>query len=208
MVILVTFLLHGVLRLHVKLTRFLFTFANFNIVHIRVLEYVLDAGNAEYYPLVCADVTATFTVLSSTINAIRRDLGLRTVQSAIEIVELINRLQSAEQSKLQLTAALHLERIRSQAIQRETSSISHVQKNGEDMDQIGNGNEMQLLDADSQTATEQEDRITLLLEESIQTLRKKIASTIVEINDVLEELRYAVVDSNDDDQPKVDPLTT
>ena len=208
MVILVTFLLHGVLRLHVKLTRFLFTFANFNIVHIRVLEYVLDAGNAEYYPLVCADVTATFTVLSSTINAIRRDLSLRTVQSAIDIVELINRLQSAEQSKLQLTAALHLERIRSQAIQRETSSISHVQKNGEDMDQIGNGNEMQLLDADSQTATEQEDRITLLLEESIQTLRKKIASTIVEINDVLEELRYAVVDSNDDDQPNVDPLTT
>ncbi len=137
--------------------------------------------------------------MSSTINAIRRDLGHRTVQSAIEIVELINRLQCAEQSKLQLTAALHLERIRSQAIQRETSSISNVQKNMEDADQIGSANEVQLLDTDSQTATEQENRIALLLEESIQTLRKKIASAIVEINDVLEELRYTAVDSNDDD---------
>ena len=53
---------------------------------------------------------------------------LRTLQrTADEIVKLIHRLQRAEQTKLQLTAALHLERMRRHQAQQQqqiTSSIS------------------------------------------------------------------------------------
>ena len=162
----------------------------------RGLEYVLDTGNVEYYPLVCADVTATFTVLSSTINAIRSDLLLRKLQSANEIVELINHLQRSEQTKLQLTAALHLERIRCQAQQQQTSSISNGQMKN-DVDKIGRTNEVQPVDSNIQNLTEQQDRIASLLEDSIHTLQRKIALTIEEINDTLEELRCSTFEAND-----------
>lgn len=143
----------------------------------------------EYYPLVCADVTATFTVLSSTINAIRSDLELRTLQSAHEIVELINRLQRAEQTKLQLTAALHLEKMRSQAQQQRSPSGS----NGQMIDVE------QPIDSSSQRLYEEQDRIASLLKDSIHTLQRKIALTIEEINEILEELRYTSLESNDNE---------
>jgi hypothetical protein len=145
----------------------------------------------EYYPLVCADVTATFTVLSSTVNAIRSDLGLRTLQSTHQIVELINRLQRAEQTKLQLTAALHLEKMRSQAQQQRSPSVSNGRMNNVEVDQP--------IDSSIHSVNEQQDRIASLLEDSIHTLQRKIALTIEEINEILEELRYTSVESNDDE---------
>ena len=157
-------------------------------MHDRGLEHVLDTGNTEYYPLVCADVTATFTVLSATINAIRSDLGHRMAESAKAIVGLINRLQRAEQTKLQLTAALHLERIRSQAQKQPTSNGC---TNSDEIDEIDNEIELQPTDP---SLNEQHERIASLLEDSIHTLQKKIALTIEEINDVLEELRYTTVE--------------
>jgi DNA repair REX1-B len=174
-------------------------FYPFSILHaFRGLEYVLETGNIEYYPLVCADVTATFTVLSSTINAIRSDHGHRTLENSHAIVELINRLQRAEQTKLQLTAALHLERMRIQAQQQRTSSESNGERTDEDeIDPTGNGEELLPIDPSSQNLSEHQERIASLLKESIHVLRKKIGLTIEEINDVLEELRYTTVDASD-----------
>ena len=101
---------------------------------------------------------------------------------------LINRLQRAEQTKLQLTAALHLERIRSQAQKQPTSNGC---TNSDEIDEIDNEIELQPTDP---SLNEQHERIASLLEDSIHTLQKKIALTIEEINDVLEELRYTTVE--------------
>jgi hypothetical protein len=148
----------------------------------------------EYYPLVCADVTATFTVLSSTINAIRSDLGNRTFESTSAVVGLMNRLQRAEQTKLQLTAALHLERMRSQAQhQLQTSSESYKERNDGDIEQSNKRQEVQHIHSSIPALTEQHDRIAALIEESIHTLREKIDLTVEEINDVIEELRYTSI---------------
>jgi hypothetical protein len=126
----------------------------------RALDHVLTTGNVQCYPPVCANVTATFSVLSSTINAIRSNVERRENQPNVrEIRELLTRLQRAEQSKLQLTAALHLERMRSVA------------------------------------EAEQQGTVSMLLNESILLLRQKIALSIGEINDVLEELRYTIPES-------------
>jgi hypothetical protein len=74
------------------------------------LEDVLTTGNITNYPALCAEATASFSVLSETINAVQN--VLREKHQRKDLVDLIVQLQSKEQKKLNLTAALHLEKIR------------------------------------------------------------------------------------------------
>ena len=139
----------------------------------------------QYYPPVCANVTATFSVLSSTINAVRSDLESRedNQKSIREILELLTRLQRAEQSKLQFTAALHLERMRFVAEVQNQKATSNC--GVDDSDTVE-----RLVDSGSET--EHHGTISKLLNESIRVLRNKTANVIGEINDILEELRYSM----------------
>ena len=90
-----------------------------------------------------------------------------------------------------MTAALHLEMMRSQAQQQRTLSQSDVERNCDDEE------ELQPIDASISTTTESQDQIASLILESIHTLRKKIGLTIEEINNGLEELRYAAIEANE-----------
>lgn len=62
------------------------------------------------YPSICARATASFSVLSDTINTIASILA--NVYKRPDLVKLLSQLQKDEREKLNLTAALHLERIR------------------------------------------------------------------------------------------------
>lgn len=59
------------------------------------------------YPAICAQVTATFAVLSKTINAVRAH-----PQNDKQLNSFLSQLQAQEKDKLNYTAALHLEQIR------------------------------------------------------------------------------------------------
>lgn len=76
---------------------------------------VLTTGNISEYPNNCARATASFSVLSDTINTISSILG--TTHKRPDLVKLLTQLQKAEREKLNLTAALHLERIRERNMQ-------------------------------------------------------------------------------------------
>mmetsp|Transcript_815 Transcript_815/g.1948 ORF Transcript_815/g.1948 Transcript_815/m.1948 type:complete len:164 (+) Transcript_815:365-856(+) len=79
---------------------------------IRGLQSVLETGNLTTYPALCVNVTASFAVLSDTINAIRSILEQK--RNRTDLAEHIRTLQKYEQEKLNLTAALHLEQMRKQ----------------------------------------------------------------------------------------------
>jgi DNA repair REX1-B len=79
----------------------------------RGLEGVLKTGNLSEYPVICAEVTASFSVVSETINAVQK--FLKEKHARTEVTAVIARLQAGEKEKLSLTAALHLEKIRAQA---------------------------------------------------------------------------------------------
>jgi DNA repair REX1-B len=158
------------------------TFSRKSIGQCRALEHILATGNVQYYPPVCANVTATFSVLSSTINAIRSNLEQLESQPNIrEIQDLLTRLQRSEQSKLQLTAALHLERMR---------SVAEVQKQQAKVNQT--------VDRAFDIVVDNRETVAELLNESILLLRKKITLVIGEINDVLEDLRYSIPENDKD----------
>ena len=74
----------------------------------RGLQAVLATNNVSYYPTVCTEATASFSVVSDTIQALQAELKGR----GEEYVTLVRTLQQHEQEKLQYTAALHLEKIR------------------------------------------------------------------------------------------------
>lgn len=150
----------------------------------------MATGNVQYYPPVCANVTATFSVLSSTINAIRSNLEqLEGEPSSIrEIQGLLTRLQGAEQSKLQLTAALHLELMR---------SVAEDQKQKAEINPQRREAEKGTVDASVSTERGNRETVAKLLNESILLLRKKIAFVIADINDVLEDLRYSIPEEDE-----------
>lgn len=95
------------------------------------------------------------------------------------MVVLINKLQQAEQTKLQVTAGLHLEQIRYKGLQEQQTEAKNNDDEGLDT------NIKTVNDAEQKSAT-----ITSLLEDSIKTLRKNIISSIEAINETLEELRF------------------
>jgi hypothetical protein len=160
----------------------------------RSLEHLLSTGSTEYYPLICADVTATFTVLSSTINAIRSNLESRDQQqqsNVNEILLLITRLQRAEQTKLQLTAAVHLERMRSiaqQLLERELLNNRDTENHVDD----------KTMESTLEKESDEQRTISSLLGQSISSLREKIVLAIGEINDILEELKYLIADADEE----------
>ncbi|CAJ1938324.1 unnamed protein product [Cylindrotheca closterium] len=73
------------------------------------LGTVLHTGNMTGYPDACLSATASFSVLSETVNAIQSVLEQREQK---ELVGLLKQLQGYEKDKLHITAAHHLERIR------------------------------------------------------------------------------------------------
>ena len=76
----------------------------------RGLEAVLATNNVGYYPTVCTEATAAFSVVSDTFKALQAEILMR--DDGKEYEKLIRNLQKHEQLKLQYTAALHLEQIR------------------------------------------------------------------------------------------------
>jgi hypothetical protein len=120
---------------------------------------------------VCAEATASFSVLSESINQARSLLHQKCEQSET-IVALICRLQSAEKDKLNYTAALHYEQIRSQAHQLAVETSARTDDGGT--------------------------TISSMLLEDVRSLKHKIAASVNEVNEVLEELRFAMIDNESD----------
>lgn len=138
--------------------------------HISGLEDLLRSGNMSLYPNVCAEATASFSVLSDTINAVRCTLEQ---QDRHEWTLLIVRLQKAEQQKLNLSAALHLERIRAQSQQQEVEN-------------------------DAESYEGRKDTLTsTLLNESVKSLQRSIATIVEEINEVLVDIQCALSEEFD-----------
>jgi hypothetical protein len=108
-------------------------------------------------------VTASFSVLSDTINAVKSSLeennNTKEDNGRKEISNFITQLQKCESDKLNLTAALHLERLRLRNLR------------------VGDGD------------GEDNDVTMKLLTEGIRSFETKIASAVESINEVLEELR-------------------
>lgn len=128
----------------------------------RALGAVLASGNITDYPAACAHATASFSVLSDTVNVVRSVLS--TKHRRKDSVEIMDRLQKHEGEKLNLTAALHLERIRAN-----------------DTDLGGGGGETE----------------TRLFREGVRSLEVKVAKSMEEINEILEELRYAAAEEDE-----------
>lgn len=74
------------------------------------LNTILISGNMTSYPKLCAKVTATFSVLSDTMNSIKATLN--TKHKRVDITKIIAQIQKSEGEKLNLTAAIHLEKLR------------------------------------------------------------------------------------------------
>ena len=74
------------------------------------LASILSTGNIKSYPALCAKVTATFSVLSDAINAVK--LSFLKKHERNDVSDVIGQLQKHESEKLRLTAALHLEQLR------------------------------------------------------------------------------------------------
>lgn len=134
----------------------------------RGLDEVLKTGNLTRYPVVCAQATASFSVLSESINQARTLLQHKFQQS--KAGTLIGRLQNAEKDKLNYTAALHFEQIRTQSQLAVEKSISD----------------------DRRTS------ISSMLLEDVVSLKQKISASVEEINDTLEELRFALINQEDE----------
>jgi len=85
---------------------------------------VLETGNMTGYPTICAEATASFSVQSDTINVIQRVLEEKHQRH--DLKKLIETLQKHEKDKLNLTAALHLERIREKSQQVDTNGDERI----------------------------------------------------------------------------------
>ena len=137
------------------------------------LNIVLQSGNLTTYPHLTTNITASFTVIAKSIKIMQQ---LFQKGDQVEIAGFIQQLQNLEKEKLNLTAALHLEKIRER---NETLGVESQSGRGSDADAV-------VMDGD--------ERILKLLRKSVVDLEKKIANFEEEINEVLEELRYAAYD--------------
>ena len=131
------------------------------------LDTVLSTGNITAYPGVVAAATASFAVLSDTINAIRKSLLEKHHRKDLD--RLLGDLQRHEKEKLSTTAAWHLERIREK-------------------------NEAAIVNGASTSA---DTRVHNMLQEGVTTLRSKIEELVEAINETLEELRYAALEEEE-----------
>lgn len=126
----------------------------------RSLEQVLSTGNLSEYPIACSNATASFAILSNTVNLIKGVLDKNFGRN--DLKRLIEQLQEREKEKLNMTAALHLERIR--------------EKNSSRYDG--------------------DDYVGKFLSQGVIDLQKKLSTCVDEINDILEEVKYATSEEN------------
>lgn len=138
------------------------------------LSTILASGNMTNYPTLCAKVTASFSVLSDTINSVKSSLLENNNRKDITCV--IAQLQKFEGEKLNFTAALHLEKLRLRNSQLD-AMVTSSSSAGDD----GSFNAV-----DERTAN--------LLKDGIHLLESKIAGAVESINEVLEELRCFAAD--------------
>jgi hypothetical protein len=124
------------------------------------LEDVLTTGNMTNYPALCVEATASFSVLSETINAVQS--VLREKHQRKDLVDLIAQLQSKEHKKLNLTAALHLEKIRER----------------DHLDRAGGGGRDQIATLLRQGAVSLQNQITSNVEEINEVLQELQCSLI------------------------------
>lgn len=150
------------------------------------LEKVLVSKRLNDYPPACVAATAAFSVLSDTVTAVRDELSGRVDKNKMDssdaqadvlsVISCIKSLQEAEKQKLQLTAAYHLEQIRAN-----------------DLKQPENDN-----DDDGQVEVDM--RELSLLNNGIADLRSQIERCRSNINDVLDDLRCALVEQMEDEE--------
>jgi len=139
------------------------------------LEVILQSGNLSHYPPLTTSITATFAVISSSIKEMQQLLSKHNSNDSKDIAQNIKKLQELEKEKLNLTAALHLEKIRERNERLELESQRDDSGNNDDGD----------------------DRVLQLLKEGVLKLKRNLNKCVEEINDVLEELRYAAFDLAD-----------
>ena len=145
----------------------------------RGLSTILLSGNITTYPTLCAKITASFSVLSDTINAVKSIL--QSNKKRTDITKVITQLQKYEGEKLNMTAALHLEKLRLR-----NSEVDKAISIG------GNGN-----NGSGKEEEGHDDKTVQLLRDGIHTLEGKISKVIESINEVLEELRCIAMDETE-----------
>ena len=145
----------------------------------RGLSTILLSGNITTYPTLCAKITASFSVLSDTINAVK---SILQSNKRIDITKVITQLQKYEGEKLNMTAALHLEklRLRNSEVDKAISIGGGSSSNDSGKEEEGH-----------------DDKTAQLLKNGIQTLEGKTSKVIESINEVLEELRCIAVDETE-----------
>ncbi|CAM9225023.1 unnamed protein product [Choristocarpus tenellus] len=131
----------------------------------RGLEGMLQSGDYAAYPPLCVEVTAGFSLLSQTINCIEGVLSSRAESKGS--ADIIRRIQKEEEQKLTLTAALHLESMRSR------NGL------GRGAGGLGLGPGLSPPGGEGQ-----------LLEEGMTHLSERVEASAAAVRDLLEELRY------------------
>ena len=113
-------------------------------------------------------------MLSDTIRAVKEEMQSRKGESSNlkQYMDWIQQLQHLEKEKLQLTAALHLEKIRERNQQEEVR----------------------------QNDNEGEQRVLHLLREGIAGLESKVVKCMESINDVLEDFRCALLEEMEEEE--------
>jgi len=148
------------------------------------LQMILSHGQGHHptvdeYTALCTNVTATFTVLSNSINTIcsimietskNQEEKINDRMTMNEIIPWIQKLQQLEKQKLQFTAALHLEKIRLYYTRSIDESSSE-----EDI---------------TNSTTKQ----TVLFHQSIKQLNISITNVIQQINEVMDEMQSIMLD--------------
>lgn len=169
------------------------TYRKFNLG----LDQVLSSGNLSNYTHFTAEITATFSVISKSIRHVEQSFQSKsndttttittsssssndegTTKTCKDISKWIRELQSKEREKLNLTAALHLEKI------REKNEHMNLELNDANSHSNTDGNS-------GSTSTTS---IANLLRQGVVSLEKKIGECIEGINEVMEELRYCAAD--------------
>jgi hypothetical protein len=87
------------------------TYKEYNDALIRLLDGPVDSNNGDRligYPLLCADMTARFSLLSRTVICIKETLMTRNINMK-NIAMLLDGCQKLEKQKLELNAAFHLD---------------------------------------------------------------------------------------------------
>ena len=172
----------------------------------RGLSSILSSRNdVSSYPPLCASATASFSVLSDTINAVMSTLLAEAKTRSRRGTEgrLIHanakRLQACECEKLNLTAALHLERLRL----HDSSSSSSSSSSGGGRDADGGG---VAATPEGRGGGDRADAVvdgggdvtSRLLRGGIRKLEDELSIVVDKINDVLEEMRCVAADVDDE----------